>query len=307
MKHLLSHKNPDTDSILSGIAYARLLNKLGENAKSFALGEPNNETKYILNTFNVKTPEIISSLPKDSKVILMDHNEVGQAIDNLDELNLVGIIDHHKFVLKTETPLFIRSEPIGSTCSIVTKLFNEANVEIDKSTAQILISAIISDTLFFRSPTTTDEDKKLVEQLNKVAQIEDLEALSLELFNAKSDLGDITVKDMIQLDYKKFNFGGDDYTIGVMETTNPNFGLNKKDEILKVLEEIKEENNLKGVFFSIIDILNEQNYTLTSGEEETELLKDIFGVEVEDDVAHLGNIISRKKQLVPKFEDYFNN
>ena len=249
MKHLLSHKSPDTDSIVSGIVYARLLNKQKkfQQAKAYALGEPNNETKYILNTFDVETPEIIETLPAGSDVILMDHNEVGQAIDNLDELNLVGIVDHHKFVLKTETPLFIRAEPIGSTCSIVTKMFNEGNIQIDKNTAQILISGIISDTLYFRSPTTTIEDKKLVEQLNEIAQIEDLEAHSLNLFKAKSDLGDISAKDMIRLDYKKFNFAGDDYTIGVMETTNPAFGLNKKDEVLAALKEIKEENNQEEV------------------------------------------------------------
>ncbi len=306
MKHLLSHKNPDTDSIISGIAYARLLNKQGINSKSFALGEPNNETKFILNKFNIETPKIISSLPAETEVILMDHNEVGQAIENLNELNLYGIVDHHKFVLKTEKPLFIRSEPIGSTCSIVTKIFNETNIKIDENTSQILISGIISDTLYFRSPTTTKEDKKLVEQLNKIAKIEDLEKFSLELFEAKSDLGDISAKDMIQLDYKKFNFAGEDFTIGVMETTNPAFGLNKKDEILKALKEIKEENNLKGVFFSIIDILNEQNFTLTSGEKENKLLEEIFNAKIENNIVNLGNIISRKKQIIPKFEEYFN-
>lgn len=306
MKHIVSHKNPDTDTIVAAITYAKLLNKQGIEAKPVRIGVLNKETEFLLNKFNVEVPELVETLPEGTEIILVDHNEKSQSIDNIDELNLTGIIDHHKFNIQTSGPLNIRAEIIGSTASIVTKLYNEAGIEIEKVDAQLLISAILSDTLYYRSPTTTQQDREIVQELNKIAEFEDLEQHSLDLFAAKSNLGDIEVEKMIKLDYKQFNFGGDDYAIGVMETTNAQYGINRKDEILTKLKEIKTNDNLKGVFYSIVDILNEENTTMTSGTEELELLKTIFGAQIKDEMAHLGNVLSRKKQLVPKFEAHFN-
>lgn len=306
MKHIVSHKNPDTDTIVAAITYAKLLNKQGIEAKPVRIGVLNKETEYLLKELNVEAPELVETLPEGTEIILVDHNEKSQSIDNIDELNLTGIIDHHKFNIQTSGPLNIRAEIIGSTASIISKLYKEAGIELEKVDTQLLISAILSDTLYYRSPTTTEQDRQIVQELNKIAQFEDLEQHSLNLFAAKSDLGDIEVEKMIKLDYKIFNFGGDDYAIGVMETTNAQYGFNRKDEILEKLAQIKNKDNLKGVFYSIVDILNEENVTFASGNEELELLKVVFGAEIKDNQANLGNILSRKKQLVPKFEAHFN-
>ena len=256
VKNIIGHKNPDTDSVCSAIVYSNYLNNKGEEAKAYTLGELNRETKFLLEKFEVKFPQIINTLDEGSEVILIDHNEKKQAIDGIDKLKVTKIIDHHKFSIDTVEPLYIRAEPIGSTCSIIAKILFENNVEINQVDASLLISAIISDTLYFRSPTTTQEDKDIIEKLNKIAKIQNLEEFSLEMFAAKSDLGDIDVEKLIKLDYKTFSFAGLEYGIGVMETTSPEYGLNRKDEIVSKMREIKKQDNLAGILFSIIDLIS---------------------------------------------------
>ena len=303
IKHIIGHKNPDTDTICSAIAYQDFLNKRDVGARAYALGHLNNETAFVFNKFNVSEPERIQNLPKGSEIVLIDHNEESQSIENLKDLDIVEIIDHHKVKIETDKPISIYVEPLGSSCSIIAKKYFENGVEISKEIASLLIAGIISDTLFFRSPTTTDTDKELVEKLNGIAKIDELEKFSLEMFNAKSDLGDISTEDLIKLDYKVFKFGNDTYGIGVMETTNISFGLDKKDGIKKKLKEIKEKENLKGVFFSIIDILNEESYTLTSGEQEDKMFAEMFESKEKDGAIFVKELISRKKQIVPKFQE----
>jgi manganese-dependent inorganic pyrophosphatase len=302
MKNIIGHKNPDTDSVCSAIAYANFLTKKNEEASAFALGKLNKETRFVLEKFEVDFPEVISKLSEGSEVVLLDHNEKGQAIDNLDELELVEIIDHHKVDIKTEKPISICIKPLGSSCSIIAEKYFTDDVELDEKNAGILMAGIISDTLFFRSPTTTDTDRFLVEKLNKIVQVKDLEKLSLEMFNAKSDLGDISVENLIKLDYKTFDFKDGKYGIGVMETTNIAYGLDRREEIFTKLAEIKEQDNLKAVYFSIVDILNEKSYTLYSDEEAKKLFVKLFNAEDQDSILFVDKLVSRKKQIVPVFE-----
>jgi manganese-dependent inorganic pyrophosphatase len=302
MKHIIGHKNPDTDSVCSAIAYQDFLTKQGVEARAFALGELNNETRLVLEKFKVEMPEIISELPRGSEVVLVDHNEEKQTINNVEEVDIVEVFDHHKVDFKTDKPISILIKPLGSTCSIIAEKYFEDDVELDKKIAGLLLAAILSDTLFFRSPTTTAVDKELAGNLAKIAEIDDMEALSLEMFNAKSDLGDIEVGDLIKLDYKTFTFKDGDYGIGVMETTNVDYGLDRKNEILNKLVEIKEGDNLKGVYFVVVDILNEKGYALYSGDDEKELFTKLFKAEDQDGVLFVDKLISRKKQIVPVFE-----
>jgi len=304
MRYIIGHTNPDTDTICSAIVYQDFLNQRQVEAKALALGHLNNETKFIFEKFGVSAPDHVHELPHGSEIILLDHNEEKQSISNLGNLDIVEIIDHHKVKIETDKPISILIKPLGSSCSIIAEKYFENIAELSKVNASLLIAGIISDTLFYRSPTTTQTDKDLVEKLNEIAHIEDLEKFSLEMFDAKSDLGDMNVEEIIKLDYKVFDFGGKNYGIGVMETTNKNFGLNRKDEITAKLKEIKTKDGLAGVFFSIIDILEEKNYTLTSGGEETELFTKIFNAENKDMVLFVDKLVSRKKQIVPKFEEY---
>jgi manganese-dependent inorganic pyrophosphatase len=303
MIYVVGHKAPDTDAIVSAIVFAEFLKLKGIEAQAIKLGELNMETKFVLEKFNVYTPETLNTLNAGEKIALVDHNESAQSIDNLEALNIEYIVDHHKFNLKTEKPLNIRAEKIGSTASILYKMFVENNFEISKLNASLLISAIISDTLFFRSPTTTEQDKTIVSKLNEIAQIENLENYSLDLFNAKSDLSELSVDQIIKLDMKKFEISGKKIAVGVMETTNPDFALNLKSEIIERMNEIKSEENFDGLIFCIVDILKEQNTTFAPSEFEANICTELFNADQIDNVTFdLGSLISRKKQIIPKLE-----
>ena len=308
MKYILGHKNPDTDTVCSALVYSDFLKQKGDNCQAFALGELNNETKFVFNKFRVGEIEKIDKLPQGSEIVLLDHNESGQSIENINDLDIVEIIDHHKIKLETDKPIKIYIEPLGSSCSIIAKkYFENKDVILTKQNASLLLAGIISDTLYFRSPTTTSVDKELAQKLNEIAEIEDLEEFSLEMFKAKSDLGNIDVEKLIKLDYKEFYFNDKKYTIGVMETTNPEYGFNRRDEIKQKLSEIKEKDSLAGIFFSIIDILNSKNYTLTSDEENDLIIKNAFQAEETNGFLLINNVVSRKKQIVPKLQEYFKN
>ena len=303
--YIFGHKNPDTDSICSAIVYGEYLKDCGFVCEAIKLGDLNNETKFILDKFNADYPQTKEKIPAGSEVVLIDHNEKAQTIDNIDELELVEIIDHHKFSLATAKPLKITAEPLGSSCSIVAKIMFQKKKAITAKQASLLISGIISDTLYFRSPTTTPQDKEIMLKLNKIAQIEDLEKYSLEMFAAKSDLGDMPVENLVRLDYKVFDFSGKKFGIGVMETTSPEYGIKRMPEIVEKLNEIKQKDNLYATFLSIVDILNEQNTTIFPTDIEAEILKRVFNAQIEGNIAHLGKVISRKKQIAPVLEKSF--
>jgi manganese-dependent inorganic pyrophosphatase len=171
--------------------------------------------------------------------------------------------------------------------------------------AKAMMMGIISDTLYFRSPTTTQYDKDIFDELNKIAQIENTEQFSLDMFAAKSDLGDIHVRDLVTLDYKVFESGGKRFGIGTVETTNPSYTLGRKQEILDDLINLKQEQQLDMVMLSVVDILNEQNTTLVPTNIDADIIKNVFGSDTVDNLADLGNRISRKKQLAGPVTDYF--
>lgn len=305
--HIIGHQNPDTDAICSALVYESYLKKQGIEAQAYKLGELNNETKFVLEQLGLEAPQTVSEFEEGSSVVLLDHNETKQSIENLDKYSIYQVIDHHKFSFETKDPLYIRAEPIGSTCSILAKMFDENNIEISKDEAIMMMSAIISDTLYFRSPTTTFEDKEILHRLNEIAQMEDVEQYSLDMFAAKSDLGDIAPEELVKTDYKEFEFGGNTYGIGVMETTSPSYGINRYNEIKEALIEIQKKDNLKGVFLSIVDILEEKNTTIYSDDEmKAELIK-AFNASEENNMLNLGNVLSRKKQIVPQLKESIEN
>ncbi|MFW5705245.1 MAG: manganese-dependent inorganic pyrophosphatase [Nanoarchaeota archaeon] len=305
-KYIIPHKNPDTDAICASIMLQKLLKARGTQAIPIRLGELNNETKFILEKLNIETPKLKTEFENGTKLYLVDHNEAQQSIENLNECQILGIYDHHKFKLETSTPLEIRAEPLGSTNSILAKIFFEQNIELSQKDAKILISAILSDTLLFNAPTTTKEDKEIVEKLNKIAQIENLDNWALEMFNAKSNLGNMDIEKVIKLDYKEFNFKGKKLGIGIMETTSPSYGLSRKNEIIEKMKELKSKDKLDGIFLSIIDILNQKNITIYPEKFEKEMLSEALnGKLIEENIQNLGNQTSRKKQIVPALEKYF--
>ena len=303
--YIFWHTNPDTDAILSAIIYAKYLQSWWIEALPVRLGELNNETKHALELLNWETPQLIKSLPAGTKVALTDHNETTQSISNLAELDVVAIVDHHKFNFQTSQPIDILIRPIASTCSVIYGLRKARWVNIPVDVAQGMMMGIISDTLYFRSPTTTQYDKDIFQELNEIVQIVDMEQFSLDMFVAKSDLGNIQVRDLVTLDYKVFESGGRRFGIGVVETTNPGYTIGRKQEILDDLVNLKQEQKLDMVMLSVIDILNETNTTILSSDIDAQIIKNVFGFDMVDNIVDLGNRISRKKQLAGPITDYF--
>ncbi|MDD5396954.1 MAG: manganese-dependent inorganic pyrophosphatase [Candidatus Moranbacteria bacterium] len=300
---IVGHKNPDTDSIVSAIAAQEFFAKAwGKDAKAHRAGVLNNETKFVLESFGVEMPEMISAVGDDESVALVDHNETSQVFEALDFGKVDFIFDHHKVAIVTEKPIFCRVEPIGSTSSLIAKMFFEKNVEISETSAKLLLAGILSDTLNLLGPTTTEEDKILAGKLNEIAKIE-IEKFVAEMFKAKSSLEGISVEDIITLDYKDFEMGKHKVGVGTWETTFPESVNEKKDEILAALRKKKEDAGLGYVFFMVVDIIAQNCQLYVIGEDEKVLAEKVFGGKLENDMMFLPGVVSRKKQIAPQLTE----
>lgn len=310
MLPVFGHQNPDTDAITAALVYASFLTRTGTPAVAYRLGELNFETPFVLSEAGVEIPAMLPELPIGSAVALVDHNETSQSAPNLNDLIVTHVVDHHKLGdLQTSAPAALRFEPVGSCGTILLKLHQEANLTVEALEARLMLSAILSDTLHFRSPTTTDADRKAVEFLAPVAGIEDVNAYAMAMFAAKSDLGDTPAEQILRMDYKEFVFGEGDaaqrWGMGVTETTNPGYVLGRQEELLAAMQQLKQQEGLDGILLSVVDILAEHNETLVPSESEAAVVKGAFGVQTVDSRANLGGSISRKKQLIPALEQYF--
>lgn len=306
MLHIIGHKNPDTDAILSALVAQEYFLSIGIEARAYRLGTLNKETEFVLKKIGIEAPEMIDTLPQGSDIFLVDHNMSEQSIDRRDDYHLVGVIDHHSIVnLSTSEPIQMRFEPLCSTCSVLFQMFAEQELDMSDQVAEMILAGILSDSLAFRSVTTTEEDREIAGFLAEDLGISDIQSYAKAMFDAKSDLWDMPVRELVTLDYKEFMWGNKKFGYGVMETTNPDYALGRKDEILEDLKKLKEETGLYAIFFSIIDIVAEKNQTLAISEVEKKALQSAFGVEAIDYIADLGARLSRKKELEPLVRVYF--
>ena len=304
MLYVLWHKVPDTDAITSALVYAYFLNQIGSQAQAIALWNPNKETLFVLAQAGISMPDIVTQLEPESTIALVDHNESAQSIDNRSNYIIHSVIDHHKIGdLETWYPLLLRFEPLASTNSVLYKMYKESWITINKQIATLMLGGILSDTLHFRSPTTTEFDKQIVQELSIIAQINDVEWFAMQMFAAKSDLGDISTYTLIkEIDFKDFTFGSLKAGIACIETTNPNYCLNRKDEILDTIRDIKSDEWYDFFLFCVIDIIAEKNTTLVVSDTESDIIKKTFWVDTIGGFADLGDRISRKKTIVPPLE-----
>lgn len=307
MISVFGHLNPDTDAVTAALVYAHLLSRSGTPATAYRLGDLNLETAYVLREAGTAAPELLPSLPAGSPVALVDHNESAQSLPNLAELDVRYVVDHHKLGdLSTSQPAYLRFEPLGCTATLLLKLHREAGLYVEPVDARLLLSAILSDTLHFRSPTTTDADRDAAAFLAPIAGIEDVAGYAMQMFAAKSDLGDIAADKLLKMDYKVFPFGAQTWGIGVVETTNPAYVFGRQAELLSAMRAEKAASKLDGVVLGVVDILNETNRLLIPSETEAGVVQAAFGAETQGGVADLGQLISRKKQIVPALEAYFS-
>lgn len=299
------HKIPDTDSVLWAIIASDYLIKKWYNATSYIQWELNKETGFLLKLLKIKKPQIKTSFEPWTNICLVDHNEKSQSLDNIEELNVLWIIDHHKVNFECSTPINIRIDPIWSVATVLYKMYAESWFEINKEISTMMLACILSDTLFFKSATTTKEDIEIAKKLQKISQIENLENFAMAMFNAKSDLWDISIEELIKYDYKEFDFNGNKCGIWSIETTNPWYALGRKDEILKWLKQIKETNNLDFILLSVVDIIWEKNTSIVLDWEDSKTVSGAFNTNVNKNIADLKNRLSRKKQLAPELNNYF--
>lgn len=304
-KVVIGHKNPDTDAICAALAFSEFK---GEGYKPFRSGGLNKETEFVLDKWDVEPPEKISEV-EDEELVLVDHNHKGQAVNGFNEENVVEIVDHHNLDgLTTPGPIKVMMKPWGSTSTIIaSEFFFNSDEKLDKKTAGILLSSILSDTVIFRSVTCTEKDKEVAEKLAEIAEVDDLVAYGKEMFKAKSEISDKSARDLILGDYKEFNFSGNDVGIGQVETVNINEVKNRSDELIDAMNEVIEEKEFELLILLLTDILEEDTHALVVGPDKNlTKFEQIFDVTVDNNRAFLEDVMSRKRQIVPHLKKNFN-
>ncbi len=300
---IFGHKNPDTDTITSAIVYAYLKEQLGVEAEPVALGEPNSETEFALKTFGVTAPRVVQTVANETdEVILVDHNEQQQSVSDLDQVKVREVIDHHRIAnFETSDPLYYRAEPVGCTATILNKLFKEHSIAIPKHIAGLMLSAIISDSLLFKSPTCTAEDEEAAYELAKIAEV-DPQKYGLDMLKAGADLSDKTVEELLTLDAKAFEMGASIVEIAQVNTVDPEEVLNNEQAIKAAIEQVISERNLDLFVFVVTDILTNDSMVVALGNK-AEAINRAFNINLVDHKAKLKGVVSRKKQIVPQLTD----
>ena len=294
---VFGHKNPDTDTICSAIAYAELKNKLGKDVKAVRLGEVNEETKYALNYFKVEKPELMENVA-GKEIILVDHNERTQTADGFEEAKVLELIDHHRISnFNVDEPLYARVEPVGCTATIILKLFKENGLAPSKETAGLMLSAIISDTLLFKSPTCTQCDAKAGKELAEIAGV-DLKEYGLEMLRAGTALGDKSEAELLNMDMKIFEIDGEKIGVAQVNTVNEAEVLERKEKLLAEIDNIIAKEGLKFFMLAITNILTNDSAALVSGNG-NDVIEKAFGEKVDSNLVILKGVVSRKKQIIP--------
>lgn len=302
MIKVFGHISPDTDATGSAIIWAWHLNThTTMEAAPFVLGTLNSETQFVLNHWGVPAPELLESVDHEDTVVIVDTNNPQELFENINTAQITQIIDHHKLVggIETEVPIEITMRPLASTASVIYDLLGEHAHDLPKEIAGLILSCILSDTLEFRSPTTTPHDKDIAEKLAEYLGITVSEYANA-MFEAKSDISGFTDSGLVKLDSKKFGVGDKNFRVSVVETTSPDTVLARKDGIIAAIKEIiAEEGDIDDVLFFIVDILNEEATVLTYNDLCRQIIGSSFGVSVASDTEVLPGIVSRKKQILP--------
>jgi len=303
---IFGHKNPDTDSICSAIAYADLKAKLGWNVEAVRLGNVNGETQFALDRFGAAAPRLVETVAGEVKgVILVDHNERQQSASDIDQVRVLEVIDHHRIAnFETSGPLYYRAEPVGCTATILKKLYKENGVAIEPNIAGLMLSAIISDSLLFKSPTCTDEDVAAARELAAIAGV-DADSYGLDMLKAGADLSTKTIAELVSLDAKEFAMGGAKVEIAQVNAVDVNDVLSRQAELEAALSDIITTKGLDLFLFVVTDILNNDSVGIALGKA-ADAVEQAYSVKLADNKAVLKGVVSRKSQIVPVLTETFN-
>lgn len=304
--YIFGHKSPDTDTITSSLVMANLEKALGNaDAVACRLGSLNKETEYVLNYFDIEAPELIDDVEDGAQVILVDHNSPSESVDNLENAKILKVVDHHKLALETSYPLFYRAEPVGCTETVLFKLYKENGVEVTKEIASLMLSAIISDTLLLKSPTTTEDDVEAVKELAEIAEI-DYESYGLEMLKAGTDLSDFSIEEILDLDAKQIDFGDVKSIVNQVNTASIPDVLEMQEDLENGIQKIIDDEELDIFMLLITDIVNSNSEVLVLGSQAS-LVEVAYDVTLKDHHALLEGVVSRKKQVVPIMTETASN
>lgn len=303
---IFGHKNPDTDSISSALVYADLKSKLGVDVEAVRLGNISSETQFVLDHFKVAAPRLVETVAGEAEgVILVDHNERQQSANDIDQVRVLEVIDHHRIAnFETSHPLYYRAEPVGCTTTILNKLYKENGVAVPKEIAGLMLSAIVSDTLLLKSPTCTEQDVAAARELAEIAGV-DLESYGLSMLKAGADLSDKSISQLISLDSKEFSMGAYKVEIAQVNAVDVNDVLSRQAELEASLNAIIAEKGLDLFVFVVTDILNNDSIAVALGNQAA-AVEQAYNVTLADNKAVLKGVVSRKSQIVPVLTEVFN-
>lgn len=303
---VFGHQNPDTDAIGAAIAFSHLQNELGKETEAVALGTPNEETQCALDHFQLSAPRVVESAKaENADVMLVDHNEFQQSISDISEVNILAVVDHHRIAnFETANPLYYRAEPVGCTSTIILKLYKENQVTIPKEIAGIMLSAIISDTLLFKSPTCTPEDEAAAKELAAIAEV-DLNTYGLEMLKAGTSLSDKSAAVLLDLDAKSFPMGSSNVRIAQVNTVDLNEVMDRQAELEAAMEDEMKANGYDLFVLVVTNILDSDSELLVAGKGK-EKVEEAFQTTLTNNRALLKGVVSRKKQVVPQLTAVFS-
>ncbi len=298
---VFGHKSPDTDSTLSAIIWAwYLTNVRGDDAKPVLLGEPNTEAAFVLKHWGFAQPEIIADVAADDKVVIVDTNNPAELPPSINDATIMAIIDHHMLVggLKTKTPIDVVMRPLACTATVMHDIMGDDLAQAPRNIKGAMLSCILSDTLEFRSPTTTDHDRAVAEKLAADLGVS-IPALAAEMFAAKSDVSRFSDAELLRMDSKEYTVAGKELRISVLETTSPKVVLDRKASLMASMVGVAKEDAADQVLLFVIDILKEEATLLVPNDLVRQMAEASFDCKVTGDTVVLPGIMSRKKQIIP--------
>jgi manganese-dependent inorganic pyrophosphatase len=302
--YVTGHKNPDTDSVTAAIAYAELLKAGGEDAIPTMQGEMNPETITVLDRFGFSPLEIMTDAT-DKTIALVDHSDLNQAPDNLSADSVVAIVDHHKIGdVTTNNPIFCYVKPVGCTGTVLKQMYDAQGAAVDPKVAGLMLSAILSDTVNFKSPTCTDEDKKAVAELKEIAGVTDTEELFMAMLKAKSSVAGVPARDLLNRDYKDFDMNGNKVGCGQLERATLDQVAEIRDDLYNAMKEQKAEGGHHTILLMLTDVMKEGTQLVVLSDDDS-LVEGAFDSKLDGNSMWIPGMMSRKKQTVPNMQKAF--
>ncbi len=302
--YIFGHTNPDSDSIIGAISLSYLKNQLGEECIASRQGKISPETQFILDKFGGEIP-VLKTAYAGEEVYIVDTTDLAILPKDILEATVLGVVDHHKLGdLTTSTPLECWIRPVGCSNTIIKEMFDYYKVEIPRDIAGMMMCAILSDTVIFKSPTCTKADTKAVKDLAKIAAIEDFKALGMEMFLVKSAVEGTSASDLLSRDYKEFAMGDSKVGVGQLEVVDLSVFDDKKEMLFEEMNRVKEQDGLHSIILLLTDIMTEGSLLLTLSDDESKIEK-AFGKKLENHEVWLEGVLSRKKQIIPFLQPLF--